>query len=59
VSALNSIFIISSNELGAFESGFASKLMGVIPSVVFGSLMTMGITGYAWFKFPKIRTIQY
>jgi MFS family permease len=59
VSALNSIFIISSNELGAFESGFASKLMGVIPSVVFGSMMTMGITVYAWFKFPKIKNIQY
>ena len=59
VSALNSIFIISSNELGAFESGFASRLMGVIPSVVFGGMMTIGIVVYTWFKTPAIRKINY
>lgn len=59
VSALNSIFIISSNELGAFESGFASRLMGVVPSVVFGGMMTLGIVGYTWFKIPSIRKIRY
>lgn len=59
VSALNSIFIISSNELGAFESGFTSKLMGVIPSVVFGGLMTIGVVVITWFKIPEIRKIDY
>jgi predicted MFS family arabinose efflux permease len=59
VSALNSIFIISSNELGAFESGFASRLMGVIPSVVFGGMMTISIVVYTWFKNPAIRKINY
>ncbi len=59
VSALNSIFIISSNELGAFESGFASRIMGVVPSVVFGGAMTIGIVVYTWFKLPGVRKISY
>src|SRR5258708_21553744 len=36
VSAVNSIFVGSSNEIGAFESGFAAKLLGIVPSVVAG-----------------------
>ena len=36
VSALNSMFIISSNEIGAFESGLAASLIGLIPSLLFG-----------------------
>ena len=59
VSALNSIFIISSNELGAFESGFASRIMGVVPSVIFGGAMTIGIVVYTWFKIPGVRKIKY
>jgi predicted MFS family arabinose efflux permease len=59
VSSLNSIFIISSNELGAFESGFASRLMGVIPSVVFGGLMTIGIVAFNWIKNPTIKKLNY
>jgi hypothetical protein len=41
VASVNSIFIGSSNELGAFESGVTAKLMGLIPSVVFGGFMTL------------------
>lgn len=41
VSAVNTIFIGSSNEIGAFESGLAAKLMGLVPSVVFGGTMTL------------------
>lgn len=59
VSALNSIFIISSNELGAFESGFASRIIGVVPSVVFGGMMTIGVVVYTWFKIPAVRKIEY
>lgn len=40
VSAVEGIFISSSNELGSFESGFAAKILGLIPSVVFGTSMT-------------------
>jgi hypothetical protein len=59
VSALNSIFIISSNELGAFESGLAARLIGVVPAVVFGGSMTIGIVAYNWLKSPLVRKIQY
>ena len=41
VSAVNSIFIGSSNEIGAFESGVAAKLLGAVPAVVFGGAMTL------------------
>ncbi|HQQ94623.1 MAG TPA: MFS transporter [Bacteroidia bacterium] len=41
VSAINSIFIGSSNEIGAFESGVAARLMGLVPSIVFGGAMTI------------------
>lgn len=41
VGAINSIFIGSSNEVGAFESGLAAKLLGLVPSIVFGGFMTI------------------
>jgi MFS family permease len=41
VASVNSVFIGSSNEIGAFESGLAAKLMGLAPSVVFGGAMTL------------------
>ncbi len=41
VSAVNSIFIGSSNEIGSFESGTAAKIMGTVPSVLFGGIMTL------------------
>ncbi|MEI6020878.1 MAG: MFS transporter [Bacteroidota bacterium] len=41
VSAINSIFIGSSNEIGAFESGFAAKIFGLVPSIIFGGGMTI------------------
>lgn len=41
VSSVNSIFVGSSNELGAFESGLTAKIMGVVPAVVFGGCMTI------------------
>jgi hypothetical protein len=44
--AVNGIFVSSSNELGAFESGTTAKLMGVVPSAVFGGVMTLLIVGW-------------
>ncbi|HEY8184243.1 MAG TPA: MFS transporter, partial [Thermoanaerobaculia bacterium] len=41
VSAVNQIFIGSSNEIGAFESGVAARLLGTVPSVIFGGVMTL------------------
>lgn len=59
VSALNSIFVMSSNELGAFESGFMSRIMGAVPSVVFGGCMTIGIVLFTWIKIPAVKKIEY
>ena len=58
VSAVNSLFIGSSNELGAFESGAAARLMGLVPSVVFGGIMTMIVVSTAWIKAPKLRGLD-
>ena len=55
VSSVNSIFIGSSNELGAFESGAAASLMGLVPSVVFGGAMTLVVVGVATIVSPKLR----
>lgn len=41
VSSVNSIFIGASNEIGAFESGVAARIMGTVPSVIFGGAMTL------------------
>jgi len=41
VAAVNSIFIGSSNEIGAFESGIAARFLGLVPSIVFGGVMTV------------------
>lgn len=58
VSSINSIFIGSSNELGALESGVAAKLLGLVPSVLFGSSVTIGITGIAAYIWPKLRLFE-
>ena len=41
ISAINGIFIGSSNEIGALESGLAASVMGLAPSIVFGGVMTL------------------
>lgn len=58
VSAVNSLFIGSSNELGAFESGVTAKFMGLVPSVIFGGMMTLLVVGISWFKAPKLRDLD-
>jgi MFS family permease len=59
VSAINSIFITSSNEIGAFESGLAAQLLGTVPSVVFGGLMTIGVVGMMWWQAPSLRLFNF
>jgi MFS family permease len=59
VMSVNSMFINSSNELGQFESGLAAKLMGVVPSVVFGGCMTIAVVITTWFKAPSLRKMEY
>jgi len=58
VSAINGIFIGSSNELGAFESGVAARLMGLIPSVIFGGTMTLAVVAATACLAPRLRKLD-
>jgi MFS family permease len=55
ISAVNQIFIGSSNEIGAFESGVAARLMGVVPSVIFGGTMTLIVVAVTMWRSPTLR----
>lgn len=59
VYAVNSIFIGSSNEIGAFESGVAAKALGVVPSVVFGGTMTLLVVIFTALRAPKLRNLNF
>ena len=59
VLSVNSMFINSSNELGQFESGIMARLLGVVPSVVFGGCMTLLVVAFTWFKAPTLRKMEY
>ena len=59
VMSVNSMFINSSNELGQFESGVAAKLIGVVPSVIFGGCMTLLVVMITWVKAPSLRKLEY
>jgi hypothetical protein len=58
VSAVNSIFVGSSNEIGMLESGVAAKLMGVVPSVIFGGCMTIAVVAVTAWKATKLRLLD-
>lgn len=58
VSSVNSIFVGSSNELGAFESGITAKLMGAVRAVVFGGCMTIGTVLVTAYVSPKFRNLD-
>ncbi len=59
VMSVNSMFINSSNELGMFESGVAARLLGVVPSVIFGGCVTVAVAITTWFKAPKLKELEY
>ncbi|CAM3826670.1 MFS transporter [Flavobacterium cucumis] len=58
VASVNSIFVGSSNELGAFESGLTAKLMGVVNAVVFGGVMTLLTVSFMGFVSPSFRKLD-
>jgi MFS family permease len=58
VSAVNYIFIGSSNEIGMFESGVAARLLGVVPSVIFGGCMTIGVVAVTAWVGKSLRKLQ-
>jgi MFS family permease len=58
VASVNSMFVGSSNELGAFESGVTAKLMGTVTAVVFGGTMTLLTVGFTAFMSPSFRKLD-
>jgi MFS family permease len=57
VSAVNAIFVGSSNEIGAFESGVTAKLLGTVPSVVLGGLATLVVVVVTAMRLPALRRL--
>jgi MFS family permease len=58
VSSVSTMFISSSNEIGAFESGTAAKLLGLIPSVIIGGGIALSSVGITAFAMPKLRKLS-
>lgn len=58
VSAVENVFIGASNELGAFESGAVSSLVGTPATVIGGGIATVCVAGAWWFAFPSLRNVD-
>jgi MFS family permease len=58
VSSVNAIFIGSSNEIGAFESGVAARLLGTMPSVVLGGMATLLVVAVTAMRVPELRRLR-
>lgn len=58
VASVNSVFISLSNEIGSFESGLAAKIFGLVPSVIYGGLATIGVVGVTAKIAPKLREMD-
>ncbi len=58
ISAVNSIFIGSSNEIGELESGIAAKILGTVPAVYFGGVMCLMTVGFVSYFSPTLRNMD-
>lgn len=58
VAAVNTMFVSSSNELGALESGVTAKWMGTVPAVLFGGAMTLLVVGVTYLKAPVLKVLK-
>ncbi|MGN6476016.1 MAG: MFS transporter [Flavipsychrobacter sp.] len=58
VAAVSTMFISSSNEFGALESGATAKWMGTVPAVVFGGIMTLVVVGVTYVKAPILKVLK-
>jgi MFS family permease len=58
VGAVNFVFIAASNELGDFEAGVLARIMGVVPSVVFGGVLTLVVAGVVAVRAPLLRRLD-
>ena len=58
IASVNHVFIGASNELGAFESGLAASILGVVPSVVFGGVVTLVVVSGVTLFAPQLRRLD-
>ena len=58
IAAVKSVFVGSSNELGAFESGIAATLLGASAAVWSGGLLTLGIVAVTAWRAPRLRRLD-
>jgi MFS family permease len=59
VSAVNTMFVSSSNELGDFESGVMAHWLGTVRAVVTGGCLTLGVIAFTFFKAPQLREFSF
>lgn len=59
ISSVNWIFICSSNEIGAFESGFVAGWIGTVPCVWVGGLLTLSVVGLVMVFAPQLRHLKF
>jgi len=59
VSAVNTMFVSSSNELGDFESGVMAHWFGTVRAVVMGGCLTLGVIAFTFFKAPQLREFDF
>jgi MFS family permease len=58
VASVNSVFVSASNELGAFESGVAARVMGTVPSVIFGAVATLATAAWVWRRAAELFKVR-
>lgn len=58
ISSVSSVFVSTSNELGAFESGLSARLMGTVPSVIFGGVATLTVVGYIFTRSKELIKVR-
>jgi len=58
VAAVNGIFVSSSNELGAFESGVMAKAFGTVPSVMMGGMLTLVVVTWVYLRSKDLFSVK-
>ena len=59
IAAVSWIFVCSSNELGAFESGMLAAWIGTVPCVAVGGVLTLVIVAFTVWKAPQLRKLRF
>src|SRR5690606_14027593 len=59
VSSINGLFVGSSNGIGAFYAGSMARLLGLVPAVVLGGCVTMGVAAVTAWRAPKLRRLHF